>query len=261
MTTAKEVRDFFQANEIQIPSRMPRGMNKADYQLLFDVYSMLDKKDSSTDFTIVNKMKMVRLSKEEIIELFSANEKSKPDIQVGRYATYLKRDTSAYSVFEDSIKLLEEFFSKLKGHHSKAIHGLKIKFVKATDMKATAKYKQDEDTLWINSGRINSWVKQGRLSSLGSEEYGSLLYIVLHELGHRYLAKVKKQKWDIDSSEWITTDYSKTDTFTGEEKFAELFAMSNWKSKYSKYKDKIDKFESMLESRKINPIFKNLYKI
>lgn len=79
------------------------------------------------------------------------------------------------------------------------------------------------------------------------ESYGSLVYVILHELAHRYLQKVNKQSWNIDSSEWSTTKYSKTDSMTGEEKFAELFAMSHWKSKYSEHEIKINNFLKVLE--------------
>jgi len=244
---AKEVRDFFEKNKITVPPRIPKGMNKADYQLLWEVYNLLDKKDSMTDFSIENKMKMVRLSPDQILDSFSKNE-AKPDTIKGKYTTYIKRDNSSYSVFEDAIKLLEGFLGRLSGYHSKAIHNLKIKFVKPNDIKSVAKYKQDEDTLWINLFKINKWIKQDRLSSLGSDEYGSLLYVLVHELGHRYLSKVKRQSWNIDSQEWATTKYSTVDSISGEEKFAELFALSFWKSKYPEYKDKIKKFESLLEN-------------
>ena len=77
------------------------------------------------------------------------------------------------------------------------------------------------------------------------EEYGSLRYIIVHELGHRFL-KFNPQSWNISSSSMYTTKYSKVPTMTDEEPFAELFALSHWKHKYKEYKTQIDKFESSI---------------
>lgn len=56
---------------------------------------------------------------------------------------------------------------------------------------------------------------------LGS--YGSVDYILIHELGHRYERKNHVPE-DFDQTEWWSTRYS---TMEGES-FAELFAMGNW---------------------------------
>jgi hypothetical protein len=103
-------------------------------------------------------------------------------------------------------------------------------------MKSKAKYKTDKDELWINARKMGDT----------KDDYGSLVYVVLHELGHRYL-RYNPQKWNYDSQEWVTTRYSMTDSMSGEEKFAELFALSHWKNKYKEYADKINKFEGMIK--------------
>jgi hypothetical protein len=56
-----------------------------------------------------------------------------------------------------------------------------------------------------------------------------------------------KQTWDYDSPRWITTKYSKVDSFTGEEKFAELFAISHWPNKYKEYKKQIKEFKKVIQ--------------
>ena len=80
------------------------------------------------------------------------------------------------------------------------------------------------------------------------EEYGSLLYIVLHELGHKFLED-KKQTWNIADSSLITTPYSAKNsmTMTEEEIFAELFALSHWENKYGKYKNQIKRFKELIQ--------------
>ena len=113
---------------------------------------------------------------------------------------------------------------------------LKIKFVSQDQLRAKASYKTEEDTLYINARKMGK----------STEEYGSLVYVVLHELGHRYL-RYNNQNWNIDDTKYTTTKYSTVDSFTNEEKFAELFALTHWPKKYKEYQTQMDMFKNNLK--------------
>lgn len=182
---------------------------------------------------------MDRFSKEQIQKINDKFGKSddKPLIIIKNNISYTKADASSYKKFIESINDISSFLKTLKGFHKKPLKNLKITFVPKTKLRGKASYKTELDELWIN------------INSMGNtkEEYGSLRYVVLHELGHRYLVVVKRQKWDIDATEWLTTKYSSTDSWNGEEKFAELFAISNWQSKYKEHSEKMEKFKKIIQ--------------
>lgn len=175
-------------------------------------------------------------TKEELEQIYGGKDASPKEIK-GKFAVYQKFDSTSYDNFLENMGNIEKFLSSLKGYHKKALkNGIIVRFVDKTKQKSIAKYLSHEDVLQINPKRVGNT----------KEEYGGLLYIVLHELGHRYL-KLHPQKWDIDTRQWGTTKYSYKESFTGEEKFAELFAMSHWERKYSEYKDTMDKFKKIIE--------------
>ncbi len=135
--------------------------------------------------------------------------------------------------FKKASELLVAFLNTLKKPHSTTLKGLKIILVRKDKSTSPAMYKRDKDVVYIRPDRL----------LLTNEEYGSLPYVLLHELGHRYENKNKlKSKQDTADSIWNTTPYSLTDSLSGSEKFAELFAMSHWPKKYTKYKETIDLF-------------------
>lgn len=153
----------------------------------------------------------------------------------GSYATYIKKDSSSYQSFLDNIENIEDFLSTLSGYHARVLEDLVIVFADKADVKSKAKYKTSEDVLYINP----------KVAENTKEEYGSLRYIILHELGHRYLSK-NRQSWDIDAKEFTTTKYSEVETMSGEERFAELYALSHWENKYPEYAEQIDLFQDMI---------------
>ncbi len=159
----------------------------------------------------------------------------KPMKVEGRYATYLKKDSSSYQNFLDNIEDIEDFLSTLSGYHADALDNLVITFSDKAELKSKARYKTNEDILYINP----------KVAGNTKEEYGSLRYIILHELGHRYLSR-NRQSWDIDAKEFTTTKYSEVETMTGEERFAELYALSHWENKYPEYAEQIDLFQDMI---------------
>lgn len=229
---------------LNIPKRKPQNLNSTEHKILIDLVNLAyeiiqlkEKRFSENEIQFKekifdNKLNMLRMSKEEIQSLFINNKENIVKKQIG---TYIKHDVLSYDKFLSNVDTVEKMLESLKSYHREAAHNLKIKFVGSTDIKSKAKYKSDQDTILINSSKV-----------IQSDEYAGLNYVIVHELGHRYL-KFHPQRWDYDNPKWITTKYSMVDSMTGEEKFAELFALSNWKSKYSQFSDKIKKFEDHLK--------------
>ena len=146
-----------------------------------------------------------------------------------------------FKKFKEHSEFVDKLFNSLEGFHKKALKGdLTVEFVKKEESKSIGKYKTNKNIIQIRPDKIKE----------SGFNYASLPYIIVHELGHRYLEK-NKVNFDYDSSSWITTPYSKTDSWSGEEKFAELFALSHFNYKgnpFDNYKDKIEKFRNLLEN-------------
>jgi len=238
--TIEEIKGLF--SQIIIKNK-PKTVSATDHSLLKEIQKLLltlsdtnSYENKITIFAINGKFKYLTITKEDILNTYGKKSDNDTKIIKKEYATYYKLDSVAYSTFIKNIENIEAFLATLKGIHKKAINNLTIRFVDSSDQKSIAVYKSDQDAIQINSKRVGNTV----------ESYGSLRYVVLHELGHRYL-KLFNQSWDIDSVSWITTKYSKVDSFSGEEKFAELFAMTHWPEQYSEYKDKMIKFNNTIE--------------
>lgn len=152
-------------------------------------------------------------------------------------ATYTKDFPGSYNRFKECITHVDQFISTLQGPQAKAAKGVKIIFSKKFSaiqdgMDQVAEYQPRTDTIVINPDKV---VNSGSV-------YMSMNYVVLHELGHRYL-KLHPQKWNIDEDRWATTPYSKVKgPNQKEEKFAELFAMAKWPTTFSKYLDTLKAF-------------------
>lgn len=238
-------------SKLSIPNKTPIGINKLDFTLMKEIKKLTQEFLSAKQnaiapvipmikqefgFKILGKLDMVRMTKDEIEQAFLGNDDSKETIIKKKYATYYKQGSFAYSTFLKSIEDLELFLSELKSPHNKVLEDLEIHFVDSKDLKSIANYSSQYDFLRINPKKVGNT----------TEDYGSLPYVVLHELGHRYLNRYI-QNWDYDNRKWITTKYSETDSFSGEEKFAELFALSHWPRKYPEYKNQIKMFLDTIE--------------
>lgn len=149
--------------------------------------------------------------------------------------TFINNSSMAVSRFKSTSKTISALLKRLKGYHAKAIQKpLEIHFKYAKDMKSRAYYKSDLDQIWVKES-----------SKADNELYGHLLYIIVHELGHRYeqFYKIPKGFKDID---FYTTKYSKVDGYSASETFAELFAVSFWEDKYPEYIDQIERFKKLM---------------
>lgn len=244
----EEFVDWF--TTLEIPARN-KGLDKVDFSVLKDLKSLVAEYQSASKqsipaiwdmqkeeftFKILGRFKNIRTSKEDIEQAFSKTAKSLPDTIEKKYATYYKRSSISYKAFLDQIDNLEQFFSELKKPHSKALDKLQIHFVDSSELNSIANYSTQYDLVRINPKKAGNTL----------EEYGSMRYVLLHELGHRYIDK-NPQSWNYDSYEWVTTKYSIIDSMSGEEKFAELFALSHWKEKYREYEDTINKFLKIIK--------------
>lgn len=227
-------------SQVSLPGKKPKQIDKTDWELFKEIVylaSKIKQKGKGTEmeeFQLKGKIDMLRTDIDELISM--VDKPSKPKEVKGKYAKYIKHDTTSYDKFQSNIENIEEFLSTLDGFHKKAIKNLTIRFVDSKVQSTIAKYVEDEDILQINAKKVGKT----------KEEYGSLRYVILHELGHRYL-KMYPQNWDIDDPKWITTKYSRTDSMTGEEKFAELFAISHWERKYKQFQDTIERFREKIK--------------
>ena len=227
--------------KLNVPKRKPRNIKKVEHDVILGLIDMIEKYKSimfkdEQEFNkklIAMRMKNIRISKEELEKVYNGGDSNLIKKDIG---TYIKYDTSAYDKFLVNIEKVEKFLKTLKGYHKKSLKNVKVKFVTSNEIKSSASYKTNEDTLYINNSKMGN-TKDG---------YGSLVYVILHELGHRYL-KQNNQNFNIDSPEWTTTKYSMTDSWSGEERFAELFALSHWKNKYKEYSNQINKFIEVIK--------------
>ena len=243
---ADEVIAWF--DTLVIPTRKPNSISSVEHSIMKGIKDTINNYKNTripqekTFYSTIIFQKardQLRLSKNEYESVYS-NNKNEPEVIKGLYATYKHEDVGSYARFLANVKNLEDFFSTLKSFHKKALNNLTVVFVSRSTMSVPAKYKSGKKTILINplSKKVGNT----------KEEYGSLRYIILHELGHKYLEE-NRQDWNISDRSLITTPYSSKsiETMNDEEIFAELFALSNWESKYSKYKTQIEIFKNKLK--------------
>jgi hypothetical protein len=192
------------------------------------------------------------LTDEDIIKLtdkLTKENKGIAELQL-KNADYNNHSIMSEKKFIQLANEIDLFLSTLTGVHKKSLSPrLIVVFVKKQDSAAKAKYKSKEDMIYIRPDRATP-----------GDAYASFNYIMVHELGHRYLSH-NKVNFDYDASHWITTPYSRTDSMIGEEKFAELFALShfNYTGKpFDSYDKTIQRFNSEMKG---NNIKENIMKI
>lgn len=230
-------------SELNLKSgKSPRGMTKLYGELKFLEKQLSIGAEYGTPMIGTSNIKAVlsRWTKEDldtILEKMSSNKEEPIEIKLA-HATFFNHSIISYKNFVKIANEIDKLLGTLKGFHAKALKPeLKIYFVKKEDSKAKATYKSEKDVIYVRPDKATS-----------GDEYASFNYIIVHELGHRYL-KLFGVKFDYDRSDWITTPYSKTDSMTGEEKFAELFALSHFNySRFPEYKEKIEKFNKEMNS-------------
>ncbi len=134
--------------------------------------------------------------------------------------TYVNLVGAPDKTLEGMIDTVEAAFGSLKGWHQKALAGgVKVVFAGPKEFRGTSSgsYHQADDSLFIRA------TSGGRLDKTPAGTYGSLGYVIVHELGHRYERKQPSLPRNFDSGGWFTSRYSLKEGET----FAELFAISN----------------------------------
>jgi hypothetical protein len=225
--------------------KAPRGYAK-EYQDLIKIKNQIEtiNKWYKGDITKSNSiniidflLKSIRPVIEDITKELSLDNDNILELELTN-ANFYNESLMPYKDFENKSKQIDSFLNKLIGIYKKSLNPrLDIYFVKSSLIKSKAKYSNEKDAIIINPSKIET-----------GDQYAGFNYIIVHELGHRYL-RYNKVNFNYDSTEWITTDYSKVDSMQGEEKFAELFALSlfNYKGKpFDSFQDKIDKFKKLI---------------
>ena len=154
--------------------------------------------------------------------------------------TYLNESSLSQDKFLNLTNRIADLLKRFKGEYKKSLKGgVKFIFKPSTEMKSKAMYKSEKDEVWIRNSPET-------LKLFDKELYGWVLYIIVHELGHRYDKLVGVPKWFNRS--FITSKYSGQAGFADEEVFAECFAISFFgesiSPEYPKWKSKIDEFKS-----------------
>lgn len=150
---------------------------------------------------------------------FSRLKSDVPDqIKIGKNV-YINEVGFKLKVLQKHAKSLEAIWSSLKGWRKSALKGgLTVIFARSESFKGTAggKYRRASDEMLVRATT--------KTLKYADDTYGSLPYVLVHELAHRYESKVGV---DRDFGEgWYTTRYSINDGET----FAELFALGHFGS-------------------------------
>lgn len=136
---------------------------------------------------------------------------------------------------------LDSLFETLTGWRKKALSGgLTISLAPPKYFRGTSsgKYRSSEDILYVRA------VPKILQRSGGS--YGSVDYILIHELGHRY-ERFHPLKVNFDTPEWWTSKYSMTESMSGSsESFAELFAIGHFDITGPWDQRKVSSFEKLM---------------
>lgn len=151
---------------------------------------------------------------------------------------FVNDSSMSASRFKDTSNKISKFLKRFTGFHKNALSGkLEIHFKSSKFLKSKAKYISDKDQIWI---------KETNARDVNTEEYASLLYIIAHELGHRFERKSNVPSGFSDA-DFYTTKYSRTDSMAGSESFAEIFAISFFgSSKYPQFSNQIVKFNKLM---------------
>lgn len=251
-----KIKDFI--NTFNFSGRIPNEY-KTEYSFFKKIKDIVDEIGSNTPERFINKF--IYISIQNVIKYILYSDSFKIEnvinlLQGKKDSNIIKLDNITYyndsimsiNNFKLKVKELHTFLNTLRGFHKKAIivKPLNIYFVKKEDSKTIGVYKVDKDRILIRADKIK----------MSDNSYGSLNYILVHELGHRF-NNFYNININFDNQDWWTTKYSKKDNFLSNltESFAELFALSHFNYKgndaygnnYANYIDKINKFNDIMK--------------
>jgi len=178
---------------------------------------------------------------EELTQYFTDEGGSKlvAEYQIGSN-TYLNKVGMSKDNLIKYATRLDSLFNGLSGWRKKALSGgLTVALAPPKYFHGTAsgKYRSSEDTLYVRA------IPKVLQRSGGT--YGSVDYILIHELGHRY-EYLHKLPLDFDKPEWWTSRYSMTESMSGSESFAELFAIGHFNLTGPWGQSKVERFEKLM---------------
>lgn len=179
---------------------------------------------------------------DELIQYFTDEGGSKlvSEYKVGSN-TYLNKVGMAEDNLVKYATRLDSLFSSLSGWRKKVLSGgLTVALAPPKNFRGTSsgRYSSSEDVLYVRA------VPKILQRSGGS--YGSVDYILIHELGHRY-EHLHRLPVDFDQPEWWTSKYSMTESLSGaSESFAELFAIGHFSITGPWDKSKVERFEKLM---------------
>jgi len=224
--------------------RAPNGMKKAMQWLQFldkqvNSYKLFhNSKIKSKDAMFLHNIKAVisKWNNNDILTIETKFKNNKTITLNLSLAIFHNKSTISENNFIKISKYINKHLETLNGFHKKTLKPkINIYFVKKALSKSAAVYKSDKDVIFIRPDKV-----------ISGDNYGSFLYVITHELGHRY--EYKYTLPTIFDYRWNTTPYSKTSESWNGEQFAELFALSHWYNKYKeKYKIQLDKFNKIMK--------------
>jgi len=180
---------------------------------------------------------------DRIIDGFLTKDKKVEEISYGNI-TFKNQSSMAESRFIESSKSIDSLLKRFHGEYAKALKGtVTIIFKAAKDMKSKAVYKSQLDQIWVKES-------PNIAKDVHNEKYAYLSYIIVHELLHRY-ERFYGRPSGYNSREFFTTDYSRKDTMSGGEDFAEIGALSFFGPSvhpdYNKWLVAINRFKSIFK--------------
>lgn len=171
--------------------------------------------------------------KEIVEKLANKNETTKVILNG---VTYYNYSSMSEKRFISTTKKIDSFFKNFKSKYKLPLQkNLEVHFKYSKEIRAKAVYKSLLDQIWVKES-----------SKVDTEAYGHLLYILVHELGHRIqkIFPYETPPVDFDKPEWWTTDYSRKEG----ESFAELYAINFFGVKaYPEYKKQIEDFKQIFK--------------
>ncbi len=239
-----EVRTFRQwfRDAFSVGSKAPKGLTQARKQV-DDFWKKLELFESGEGLqpgafasfmdAMLNNIRI----KEYMVELESSVQgRSSREYRTSQ-ATYLNLAGASDARFMETVETVEKALKSIKGLRRKVLSSLTINFLSAQSFRGTASAKyftaKDEIGIRLTPG--------GRIQKAEPGKYGSLAYVITHELGHRYERKTGTPI-DFEQSEWYTTRYSRVEGET----FAELFALSNYDIVQGFDPSILDRFEQVM---------------
>lgn len=251
--TMTEFHDWFVVNYNVTGSRTPKGQKELKSAAEFFVryitprhsYSSLFRPPQPDRDVLLSRWNSISGDLQNLTTHFST-EKIPATIK-GRYATYVNQIGASKKTLSKYVDRVDSALANIVGWRSTAMNDLKVLIAGPATFGGTAggKYSAEKDALFVRGTPA--------ILKRNAGGYGSLDYIITHELGHRY----ERQHYmaiDFDQLAWYTTHYSRKEGFGGSEAFAELFALGVFPSIVKDSRGTWDKeiqqrFEKLMEGQ------------